>query len=216
MLRVNLASRPFYNERAVYVLLGLVAGVGVVVFAASLVLMANLSRRNGELEVRADAAIRAGADLNGQIAGMRQHVEPDGLDDLTTATQEANTLIDQRVFSWTDFFNRIEATLPSDVMLTEVRPDIVPGSIEVTMGVLGRRLEGISEFVVSLEASGAFDGVLNRQVELTADGMYSALLRGRYNPTAVVGAEGDDSSGRVDDSGPLPRSDEREVGSVVR
>ena len=36
--------------------------------------------------------------------------------------REANRLIDQRTFSWTEFFNHIEETLPPDVMLTSVRP----------------------------------------------------------------------------------------------
>ena len=216
MLRINLATRPFYNERAVHLFLGLVAGLGLVVFTTSLILMVNLSRRNGELTMRADAATRANVALNDQIAEIQQQVGPEGLEDLTTATQEANTLIDQRVFSWTDFFNRIEATLPPDVMLTEVRPDIVPGSIEVTMGVLGGRLEAISEFVVALEASGAFDGVLNRQVELTAEGMYTAQLQGRYYPTSAIGGEGDESFDRVSDSGPPPAAADLERESVQR
>ena len=40
------------------------------------------------------------------------------------AAQEANALIDQRTFSWTELFNQIEATLPPDVMLTSVRPAV--------------------------------------------------------------------------------------------
>ena len=99
--------------------------------------------------------------------------------------RQANTLITQRVFSWTDFFNRIETTLPPDVMVTEVRPEIEPGAVDVAMGVLGRSLDSISRFVTSLETSGAFVGVLNRQVELTEDGMYRAVLRGRYLESAA-------------------------------
>ena len=69
-------------------------------------------------------------------------------------------------------------------MVTEVRPEIEPDTVEVAMGVLGRSLDAISRFVTSLETSGAFLGVLNRQVELTEDGMYRAVLRGRYLESA--------------------------------
>ena len=70
-------------------------------------------------------------------------------------------------------------------MVTEVRPEIEPGTVDVAMGVLGRSLDAISRFVTSLETSGAFIGVLNRQVELTEDGMYRAVLRGRYLESAA-------------------------------
>ena len=192
MLRTNLATRPFYNERAVYMVLGLIAVLGLVVLAAGVVQIVDLARRNGDLTARADAAARATAELTTRTTEIQRGVSPQALEAVSAAAREANTLIDQRVFSWTDFFNRIETTLPADVMLTEVRPNIAPGSVEVTMGVIGRRLDAISEFVISLEESGAFAELLNRQAELTEDGMYRATLRGRYlqaRPPAVAAAE---------------------------
>ena len=102
------------------------------------------------------------------------------LDEVAAAVRETNLLIERRAFSWTDFFNRIETTLPPDVMLTEVSPDIEPGSIEVTMGVLGRRLDDINEFIDALEESGAFTGGLERRSEITEDGMYRAVLVGQW------------------------------------
>jgi len=180
MLRINLATRPFYNERGVHLVLGVVAVAGVVALLASVLQLVDLGRRKGELAARADETTRSMAELVARTAAVQREVSIDELTAVADATREANTLIDQRVFSWTDFFNRIETTLPADVMMTEVRPDIAPGSVEVTMGVLGRRLDDISDFVMALEESGAFGQVLNRQVELTEDGMYQAVLRGRY------------------------------------
>ena len=180
MLRTSLATRPFYNERIVRVALGLVAVLGLAVLAAGVVRLVDLARRNGGLSARMDQAMRATADLAARAAEAQRAATPQDLSALADATREANTLITQRVFSWTDFFNRIETTLPPDVMVTEVRPEIEPGRVEVAMGVLGRRLDSISRFVTSLETSGAFIGVLNRQVELTDDGMYRAIVRGLY------------------------------------
>ena len=146
MLRTNLATRPFYNERAVYMVLGAVAVVGLVALTTGVLRIVDLSQRNTELTARAERAESEGADLSARAAEIQRAVSPQALDEVAAAAREANLLIDQRVFSWTDFFNRIETTLPPDVMMTEVRPDIEPGSIEVTMGVLGRRLDGINEF----------------------------------------------------------------------
>ncbi|MDP6581391.1 MAG: hypothetical protein QF681_12120, partial [Vicinamibacterales bacterium] len=134
MLRTNLATRPFYNERAVYMALVVVAVVGLAVMASLVLQIVDLSARNTELTARAERAGREGAELSAQAAEIQRTVSPQALDEVAAAAREANLLIDQRVFSWTAFFNRIEVTLPSDVMMTEVRPDIEPGTIEVTMG----------------------------------------------------------------------------------
>ena len=185
MLRTNLATRPFYNERLARMALGVAAALALAVLAAGVVRLVDLARLNGELSARMDRATRAAADLSARAAEAQRAATPRDLRALAEATREANTLITQRVFSWTDFFNRIETTLPPDVMVTEVRPEIEPGTVDVTMGVLGRSLDSISRFVTSLETSGAFVGVLNRQMELTEDGMYRAVLRGRYLESAA-------------------------------
>lgn len=192
MLRTNLATRPFYNERLVRLALGAVALLGLAVFAAGVVRLVDLARLDGDLTVRAERAARGSADLAVLAAEAQRGAAPRDLAALAEATREANTLITQRVFSWTGFFNRIETTLPPDVMVTEVRPEIEPGTVELAMGVTGRSLDSISRFVAALEASGAFIGVLNRQVELTEDGMYRAVLRGRYLESApTAGGDGD-------------------------
>ena len=188
MLRTNLATRPFYNERLARIALGAVLALALATLGAGVVRLVELARLNGELSARRDAAAGAAADLAARTGEAQRAATPRDRTALVEATREANTLITQRVFSWTDFFNRIETTLPPDVMVTEVRPEIEPGTVEVAMGVLGRSLDAISRFVTALETSGAFLGVLNRQVELTEDGMYRAVLRGRYLESAPVDA----------------------------
>ena len=180
MLRSNLATRPFYNERAVYLVLGLVAVVGLVVLYLEAGRIIELSRLNTERTRQAEDDEREGVRLSLLATGIQGSVSAEALDEVAAAAREANLLIDQRVFSWTDLFNRIETTLPLDVMLTEVRPDIEPGSVEVTMGVLGRSLGVINEFIGALEESGAFTNVLNRSSDIRDDGMYRAVLRGTY------------------------------------
>ena len=184
MLRTNLATRPFYNESLARMALGVAAVLALAALAAGLVRLVDLARLNGDLSARTERAARDTAELSTRAAEAQRSLTPRDLTTLADATREANTLITRRVFSWTDFFNRIETTLPPDVMVTEVRPEVEPGEVEVAMGVLGRSLDSISRFVTSLETSGAFVEVLNRQAELTEDGMYRAILRGRYLESA--------------------------------
>ena len=49
MLRTNLSTRPFYNERAVHLVLGLVALVVIGLTVANLVSVVRLSRQNTAL-----------------------------------------------------------------------------------------------------------------------------------------------------------------------
>lgn len=188
MLRTNLATRPFYNERAVHLVLGALALVGLAVLVSLVLRVMDLSERNSELSARAQQAEQERTELAARTAEVQGGVNTGVLEEVALAAREANTLIDQRVFSWTQFFNRIETTLPSDVMVTLVRPDIAPGSVEVTMGVVGRDLGAITRFIGELEESGAFSRVLNQTAELTDEGMYQAVLRGRYLQEDGVGS----------------------------
>ena len=223
MLRTNLATRPFYNERAVYMVLGVVAVVGLVVLYFEVDRIRVLSRRNTQLTEAAERAEDEAADFLARTVEIQRSVGPQALDEVAAAAREANLLIDRRVFSWTDFFNRIETTLPPDVMLTEVRPNIAPGSIEVTMGVLGRRLDAIDDFVEALEESGAFTRVLSSTYAITDDGMYTAEVHGQYLQTMPPGAAGPagddeaDASSTAEESRPEADADSgREAAPVDR
>ena len=184
MVQTNLSTRPFYNERPVHLALGIVAllVLGLTVF--NITQAVRLSSRNTELTERADRVEAVVADVAGQTLAIQRDINRTELDAVVTAAREANALIDRRIFSWTEFFNRIESTLPPDVMMTSVRPEIGEEEITVSMGVLGRRVEDIETFMGRLEATGAFAELLARQEEAIAEGMYRAALRGRYLPSA--------------------------------
>ena len=184
MVQTNLSTRPFYNERPVHLALGLVALLVLGLTMFNVTQAVRLSSRNTELTERADRVEAVVADVAGQTLAIQRDINRTELDAVVTAARAANALIDRRIFSWTEFFNRIESTLPPDVMMTSVRPEIGEEEIAVSMGVLGRRVEDIETFMGRLEATGAFAELLARQEEATAEGMYRAALRGRYLPSA--------------------------------
>ena len=98
-----------------------------------------LSTRSTELSARTGADRAEASRLSTEAARIRRTINKDELALVVDAAQEANALIDQRTFSWTEFFNQIEATIPPDVMLTSVRPSFKDGVTRVTMIVLGRK-----------------------------------------------------------------------------
>ena len=191
MLRGNLSTRPFYNERAVHALLLLVAILAVALTVYNVQRIVTLSRRHTELTRQAERDEAEARQLEQQASDVQRGLSPAELELIVNATAEANTLIDQRTFSWTELFDRIEATLPRDVMVTSLRPLVRDGVVSLSIIVIGRSVEEIDAFMEALEKTGAFTNLLSRQEEITADGMYRASLEGRYQPaTAPVAPAG--------------------------
>jgi Tfp pilus assembly protein PilN len=180
MLRTNLSTRPFYNERIVHLLLGAAGLIVVVLTAFNAIWIVTLSRQNTDFSALINRDHGEAQRLSADAQRIRAGINQDALKTTVQATESTNKLIDQRTFSWTEFFNRIEDTLPPDVMITEVRPSFEQGRSIVAMTVLAKRSEDIDEFIGKLEATGAFHDVLTPQVETTDDGIQRASLRAEY------------------------------------
>jgi Tfp pilus assembly protein PilN len=180
VLRTNLSTRPFYNERAVHAAIGAAALVVVALTAVTVTRVVQLSRENTELSARISRDQTEADRLTREATAIRRGLNKDELESVAAAAREANELIDQRTFSWTAFFNHIESTLPPEVMLTSVQPSVKDGVTRISMAVLARRTDDIDEFVEKLEASGAFENVLNAREDRTPEGLERALLQSLY------------------------------------
>lgn len=181
MLRTNLSTRPFYNERGVHATLAVVGAIVLALTIFNLTQIMLLSRTQSDLGHRAGAAESRARDLQARAVSVRQGLNPKQLDAIAGAAVEANTLIGQRLFSWTELLNRLETTLPDDVRIVTMRPQIAKdGTVTVFMTVVGRRVEDIDRFMKNLEATGAFADVFSREEISTDDGLRQASVEGRY------------------------------------
>ena len=180
MLRLNLSTRPFYNERGFHVVLGIVAIALAAVTAFNAWQLVSLSSQQTGLAATAGVAEGRAGELRQQAQQVRSTVQQDDLEQVLAAAREANVLIDRRMFSWTELLNQIETTLPPDVMLQSVRPVFNEGEITVQMGVIGRRVDDIEAFVERLEKTGAFRGLLLRDEQLLDTGTFRASIESRY------------------------------------
>ncbi len=176
---MNLATRPFYNERAVHLVVAALGLAIVAILASEIVRVVALSRAHGELTLAAETAEGEAAAVSTRTARLEREMPRDARATVVAAAEEVNRLIEQRLFSWTAFFNVIEQTLPAGVMLTAVRPDADEEGTSVDLAVIGRTVADIEEFIRRLEETGVFADVLARQGELNEEGMYRAQLRGR-------------------------------------
>ena len=181
MLRTNLSTRPFYNERGIHTGLGVAAIVVVALTIFNLAQIVILTRRQSDLNSRAAAAETRANDLVVRANAVRRGLDPKELEQVSSAARESNSLIAQRLFSWTDLLNRVETTLPDEVRVTSIRPVAdKDGTVIISMTAVGRRTEDIARFMENLEGTGAFADVYSRDESTTEDGLMQTAIEARY------------------------------------
>lgn len=183
MIRTNLSTRPFYNERAVHAIAAVIAVIVVAVAAWQAVRIVRLSREKTELNAaikkhNAETQVR-----ERDAAQIRSGLDQKELAIVAAHAKEANGLIEQRTFSWTQLFNLLEATLPDDVMLMSVRPEFKDNVTQINMDLQSRSSQDIQAFWDRLEKTGAFHDVVWTAVNETEAGLDKMQMRAVY--TAV-------------------------------
>jgi hypothetical protein len=118
MLQINLGTRPFYNVRAVQVVLGTVTAIVIGLTLFNVVQTVRLAMSQYTLGASAAQAEAEAARLLSEATRIRAQINPAELAVVANAAREANAIIDQRAFSWTELFAQFEATLPPDVRIT--------------------------------------------------------------------------------------------------
>src|SRR5262249_48089346 len=182
VIRTNLSTRPFYNERSVQMLLLLVALIVVAFTAFNVSRVLRYSRSDTRLATQAARDEARAADLRQQAVRLRATVDTKQIDFASTDAREANDLIDRRTFSWTDLFNRFEATLPDDVLITTVRPSIQNEGFGLRIGVIARPLDDINMFLETLDATGAFKTTFSAEEHIDEQNQLNAPLESIYLP----------------------------------
>ena len=191
MLRTNLSTRPFYNERGVRAALAalIALALGLTLFNAYETLrLQGQSRDARTLIAQNEAQV---SDLRDKARVIRQSIDRAKLDAVQIAAREANALIDRRTFSWTGLLNQFQSTLPPDVRIAGVLPQTdEDGRRLVQISVFSRRIEDVEAFMDALEKTGAFSGVLPRTDQTDESGTIRTELQAYYTPhdDAAAGA----------------------------
>lgn len=180
-LPTNLATRPFYNERAVQ---ALITALGVVVVAATLFnlwQLATLTQRERAFTAERTAADAKVESARRQAGRARSGLDRDRLAQVAGAVREANVVIDGRTFSWTALFNWLETALPADVRIIAIQPRTNPeGRFVLTLTVEARGVAAIDTFISRLESTSRFRGLLVRTESETDEGTIEATVEGEY------------------------------------
>ena len=180
MLDINLATRPFYNERAVRLGLAVTALAVAALTAINVLQVVTLSGRQRELAARVEADERVADAARRDAARRRAGLDAGRLSAAATAVRDANLIIGQRVFSWSALLDTIEDALPADVRLVAVRPTATDSGLELRLMVVGRSVADIELFMERLDRSPRVEGVLLSNEDAEDDGTLRATVSGRY------------------------------------
>jgi len=181
MLRTNLSTRPIYNDRAVQIVLGAIVVIVLAVTAFNAVELIRLTGNQRTLGAHAVDSEREAARLRSEAAAIRAQINAKELEIVANAAREANGIIDQRAFSWSELFDQLEHTLPDDVRITAVDPSLSPeGQFIVQISVQARRSEDVDQFIEALEKTGSFRNVITPAEQTNEQGLLEAVIRGTY------------------------------------
>ena len=191
MIRTNLSTRPFYNERAIRLWLMVLALAAAAATAFNVTRVLQLSRSDTELSTQASRDEARSTELRAQAASLRSTVDPRQIDIASEEARTANSLIDRRVFSWTELFNRFETTLPDDVRIAAVHPqvDSKTGTV-LRINVVAKSVDDVNRFMESLEATGAFAKLISREERVNDQGLLEAALETTYVTSAPAKGTG--------------------------
>jgi Tfp pilus assembly protein PilN len=183
VIRTNLSTRPFYNERAVHVWIFLAAALVAIMTVFNVSRVFRYSRSDTQLVGEAQRDENRAGELRRQAALLRSSVDPKQIDFASIEARQANELIDRRTFSWTELFNKFETTLPDDVRITSVRPLIdKQRGIVVDVAVVARGFDDVKTFMDRLQATGAFKGLGPVEEHYDESGMLQSSLEAIYVP----------------------------------
>jgi len=181
MLRGNLSTRPFYNERLVNLVLLLLAaaGIALAIFNTSRTLyLTDEESRRTVVQRQAEAET---ARLRGLAAKEEGRVDRRVLLDLGAQTSDANILIDARTFSWTTFFDIVERKIPLDLRMISVAPRVDRGVFKIVITVNAKKPSDVEDFVNALmDTGGAFVDMIPTDLHPLEDGTWISVLEGGY------------------------------------
>jgi hypothetical protein len=131
--------------------------------------------------------------MRADAARIRSQVNQAELATLSAAADEANLIIEQRAFSWSQLLTEIETALPDDVRVTKIDPRIDDGQFVVAITLEAQQVEDYAAFMEALERGGRFSSVLPKVESRADDGIIDVQIEGRYT-VPEVGTQGESAA----------------------
>jgi Tfp pilus assembly protein PilN len=181
---LNLASRPFRNERLPNLL---AAAALIAVLAVSawhlFVVRDVLPDRTSSLVQTLGEREAESARLRAEEASLRA-LRPEGA--ALAEWKLVKSLVDQRMFSWSTLFSVLEETLPDGVRLQSLQPAVDEKGISLRLNATARTHEEAMQLMTRMEDRPEFDGAQPTSRITNEDGTIALQCEvSRYLPPAA-------------------------------
>jgi uncharacterized membrane-anchored protein YhcB (DUF1043 family) len=197
MLKGNLATRPFYNDRLVAMTLMAIGVLAALLTAFNATQLLSLSKERGKFDTTVDKYAADTQTLENKSATLKSTLDVANMKLLRNGADEANDLIDKRTFSWSQFLGLIESTLPLNARLVEVSPKPVKNVMNINITVVCKTSDDLIAFVDALEKTNQFKDVVPTQRNPNDDGTQTALVETVFlGPSGVPDAPRKTGKGR--------------------
>jgi len=181
---LNLARRPFRNERLPTILLAVgCAGLAILTVRHAFLARDLLPGRSRDVMAQVAALEKEASGLRAEATELRRLAAP------TETLREwaaVQALVDRRAFSWTGLFSALERALPPGVRLVSVSPRDGRDGLVLTIAAVGRQGEDALALLAALQSQGDFEeSFLNGWTEGRSGVDISCTVR--YEPKAGAG-----------------------------
>ena len=153
---INLASKPFINNRKFYTLSLVLILTFILLSAGNLYFY--LAYRSRSIQLSQDLVMQE-TEINDLERGQEQiwrRLQQPETEEFLALVDYLNPLITQRIFSWTQFLNYLEKLVPYNVQVLMITPQILGGEVIVEIICNAKSGSDYIQFVSQLESSASF------------------------------------------------------------
>jgi Tfp pilus assembly protein PilN len=166
---LNLARRPFRNERLPTLLLSIgCAGLALLTVRHAVAVRELLPSRLGDVEGQVVAIEQEIDRLRAQSAELRR---TEAAPEATKEWAALKEVVDRRAFSWTGLFAALEKALPPGVRLVSIAPRPTEGPVELALAASGRTVEDALALLQSLQEHPEFESAFLNGVTESEQGV---------------------------------------------
>lgn len=163
--RLNLASKTYVNRRALYLLYAGVTAVVLLILITQLHYLVQMQNQGRLLKERI-SEIRQQLGISAESA---EKYTEEQLTQLLEQIEFSNKLIIRDSFQWTGLLGQLEAVLPDNVRIVDIRPVFKDSTLGLT--AQAKTVRDMRAFIDRLNESADFSNVLLlSQIEQPADG----------------------------------------------
>ena len=182
-IHLNLASRPYRDDRPFYGTAGALAIVTLFLLVNNVqtALQYLSSTRTTRDEITALENEIAAEQKKSQTLDVS--IKRVDLKDLNAHTTYVNEQIAERAFSWSALLDELEEVVPADVRVTDLNPSIDKmGRVKLRLDCVAKKQDGMVRMLRALLANPQFEGAFPQMQAIREDGSHTFALEVTYLP----------------------------------